>query len=70
MAVGGRARPTVVQAPFPAPLAPSQQLKNRHVRSAAALKPAPQAGFNAAALREWLLLAGFRKNTNNTGRQN
>ena len=27
--------------------------KHRHSRSAAALKPAPQAGFNAAALREW-----------------
>ena len=27
--------------------------KNRHSRSAAALKPAWGAGFNAAALREW-----------------
>ena len=29
-----------------------QKSKNRHSRSAAALKPPPQAGFNAAALRE------------------
>ena len=34
----------------------------RHSRSAAALKPAPQAGFNAAALREWRKFAKIFEN--------
>ena len=34
----------------------------RHSRSAAALKPAHQAGFNAAAMREWRILAKIIKN--------
>ena len=40
---------------------PKNMATNRHSRSAAALKPAWGAGFNAAALREWRFFDFWRK---------